>query len=132
MAEKKGFEFSNFVTDKEKENEGVVVNYTSAFWLKIARIGCPAYKEYILKNGDIAQLGMGEIDPKVADNLVKEAVAYTIVKDWGGLIDEDGNEIEFTPEKCLEMFNESEDFFQEVFRLANSRNNFKGDKIAKK
>lgn len=130
MAEK-GFEFSNFVTDKDKESEGVRIDYTSTFWLKLARIGCPAYKEYIIKHGDIVN-GIESMQADVADRLVKKAVAYTIVKDWGGLYDSDGNEIEFSPEECLKRFEMSEDFFQEVFRLANNRNNFKGERIAKK
>jgi len=126
----KGFRFSNFTTDADKESEGVWIDYTGDFKLKICRIGCPAFKEFMLKRGKphMRSMEAGSLDPNIADDLMKDALAQTIIKDWKGLLDDKDEEIPFSTETARQLLDTPGDFYDEVFTLAKQRENFKIDK----
>lgn len=127
MADKaKGMRFSKFKTDSTKEEEGVWVDYESGFRVKIARIGNPKFKEFMLKKSKphMRKLQSGNIDNDLADGLMKEAIARTILVDWEGLLDDQDQPIPFSQETALDLMKESNDFYQEIFQMANERELF--------
>lgn len=129
--EKKGFRFSNFETDDDLENDGVWIPYTSGFRLKLARIGCPAFKEFMIKRGKPHMRGIeaGDLDNEVAEGLMKDALAETIIKDWEGLLDDEDNEIPYDKETARKMLDIARDFYEEVYELAKQRAHFKSEKL---
>ena len=124
--EQKGVPFSRFKTDTKKEEEGVWVKYEGGVSLKIARLNNPKYKEYSLKRSKphLRRLQAGTIDGDVAEDIMKDAIANTVLLDWKGLLDEKGNEIPFSQEKAREQFDEAHDFYTEVFNLCQQRELF--------
>lgn len=122
-----GFRFSKLKTDENLENEGTWVDYESTFRVKIARIGCRRYKEYMMKAGKphMRSLKRGEIDNDLADDILRKAIAETILLDWEGLYDDNDNPIPFSKENALTCLNESTDFYLEIFAMAQDRENFK-------
>lgn len=129
MAKKKGFRFSNFQTDESLESEGVWIDYTSGFRLKLARIGCPEYKEYMIKHGKphVRGIEKGHVDNDVAEQLLKNAIAETIIKDWEGLLDENDKEIPYSKETAKKLLETAHDFYEEVYELAKDREFFKAE-----
>jgi len=123
----KGFRFDNFVTDEKSENEGVWIDYASGFRLKLARIGCPAFKEFMLKRGKphMRSIEAGVMDDEIAEDMMKDAIAETIIKGWEGLLDGEGKEIPYSKETARELLDVPGDFYDEVFALAKQREHFR-------
>jgi len=131
MSKKKGFHFSNFKTNENSETEGVWVDYASGFRIKIARIGCPAFKEFMIKRGKPHQrsIDSGTIGNEIAEELMKDAIAETIIKDWEGLLDDEDKEIPYSKEDARKMLDVAHDFYDEIYELAKQREHFKVNKI---
>ena len=70
------------------------------------------------------KLQTGTIDNDTADELMKRAIARTVLVDWEGLLDDNDQAIPFSPEEALKCLQESEDFYKEIFALAGERDLF--------
>jgi len=128
----KGFKLSKFKTDDKLEEEGVWVPYGSGCEFLIARIGNRRFKEFMMKNGKphMRRVTSGTLDSESADELMKEAIAETVLLGWKNLIGEDGKPIEYSKEACREAL-EIEDFYKEIMALAQERELYRTeDRIA--
>ena len=121
----KGFKLSNFKTDKNAEQEGVWVDYGSGFRVKLGRVGNRKFKEFMLKRGKphMRKMQQGTMDADTADVLMREAIAQTILLDWEGLLDDNGKPIPYSKEEAKKAL-EIDDFYQEIFDLAQQRELF--------
>jgi len=126
--EVKGLELSSLFTDPEKENAGVWVTYASGFEVKIARLNSKKYKEFMLRIGkDRARSFENKtMDPDEADNIMREAIANTILLDWRNMYDK-GKPVPFSKELALEIMEKSYDFYKELFHLCQERELFLKD-----
>jgi len=124
----KGLELSSLFTDPEKENTGVWVKYASGFEVKIARLNSKKYKEFMLRIGkDRARSFENKtMDPDEADNIMREAIAETILLDWRNMYD-NGKPVPFSKELALEIMKKSYDFYKELFHLCQERELFLKD-----
>lgn len=124
--EKKGLPFATFRTDKDKELDGVWVEYESGFAVRVARLNNPRYKEFTLKRSKphMRKVQARTIDAELAEDIMKDAIAHTVLLDWRGLLDDERNEIPFSPDKARELFDEAQDFYTEMFQLCQQRELF--------
>lgn len=80
--------------DPELSEEGRWVDYELGIRLRIARHNNSRYQAYFMKlmrnNPEVQE------DTEVFQNLLKVAVGRTILKDWEGVEDDDGNEMKFS------------------------------------
>lgn len=130
--------YSQFKTDEVLEQNGVVVEYAD-FRVTLARAG-GANKQYNKAlNAKTKlyerQISTRTIDPDVANRLVREVFAATVVKNWEvktGANDEDGNaiwevgiegpdgdKISFTPENVIMTFVNLPSVFDDIQETAN-------------
>ena len=96
--------------DLDKESKGVWVPYELGIELKVARLGNPAYQAVLtsLVNARKALLGCLELSADQRADVQKQAVARTVLMDWRGIEDEQGNPVLYSPEKALEWFRDPE------------------------
>jgi len=63
------------------------------------------------------------MDADVADTLMRDAIAETILLDWEGLLDDEGKLIPYSKEEAKKAL-AIEDFYREIFEMANQRELF--------
>ena len=111
--------YRHYRTDPEKDTKGVWIEFPAAgVRLRIARAGITnkryqAALEKALKPYRRA-LGKGLMDDDTAKKIVMKVFADTIVMDWEGLEDEDGQPVEFSAEACFKVFSDLPEFFGDV------------------
>lgn len=118
--------YQQFKTDEQKEVDGVWVPLSATAKIKVARMGNPRYRECIKrKSAPYRQAGLAnEIPSEVYQQLVREAVAETILVDWQG-ITADGQPVPYMKETALKFCTELKDFYNLVLSAADSMETFR-------
>lgn len=125
--------FDMFQTDKSKEQDGIVLNYSDVFWIQITRAGGSNehYKRILTEKLKPFRRAIQTetIDEAASARLMREAVAEGIVLNWGtGRYPEGagfmpnragGDPIPFTAENAAKLFEELPDLFNDVYEQAN-------------
>jgi hypothetical protein len=129
--------FDMFQTDKSKEQEGIVLNYSDVFWIQITRAGGSNdhYKRILTEKLKPFRRAIQTetIDEAASARLMREAVAEGIVLNWGtgrfpngaGSIPSSpkssfaGEPIPFSAENVAKVFEELPDLFNDVYEQAN-------------
>ena len=94
-----------FLTDKSKENQGVWVDLGEGARLLIARHGNERFK---LRYQELtapyaAAIRTKTLSEAVAEKILKQILAETILLDWEGIVDDDGNPVPYSVEKAMEF-----------------------------
>jgi hypothetical protein len=122
--------YSQFKADENREKTGVVLEYgfldkedgtpdpTKPISIRIARAGGSntAYTkrmEHKLKPYR-RQIQTETMDTPLAEKLVREVYAETVVLGWENVTDPDGKPIPFTVENCVNLFIALPDLFKDV------------------
>jgi len=115
-----GFRFSELKSDKQAEIDGVWTDYAPGFRVKIARMNNPEFEKALrrIRRPYLRRMRRGEISEDVAEMIMRQAVAETILLGWEGLVDDDDKPIIYSKEKALELLSESREFFNEVFDMS--------------
>lgn len=118
---------SRFATDQAKERDGVWVDAGGGLRLCIARVGNSKYNDILRKVSKPynAQIRNDMLEPDIAEDLTKQAVARTVLLGWENLTDDEDRQIPFTPAKALELFRAHRDFFTMVFNLGKDAELFR-------
>lgn len=129
--------FDMFQTDKSKEQEGIVLNYSDVFWIQITRAGGSNdhYKRILTEKLKPFRRAIQTetIDEAASARLLREAVAEGLVLNWGtgrfpdgaGFIPSSptssfaGQPIPFNAENATKLFEELPDLFNDVYEQAN-------------
>lgn len=130
--------FDIFGMDPSKETEGVVLNYSDAFWIKIARAGGSNenYKRVLADKlkpfrRAIQTESLGE---EASGRLLREAVAEGIVLNWGtgrypegagSIPGRDGQPIPFNVANVVKLFEALPDLFADVYDQASKQSLFR-------
>lgn len=121
--------FSQFATDRKKENDGVTVSYGfnddgTEIKFFISRMGKSnkAYTKELEKatRPYRRQFELGTMDEKKAEDIFMEVFSKTILKGWENVQDKEGNIIEFNRFKAVDLFKALPDLFQDLQEKANS------------
>jgi hypothetical protein len=124
-----------FGSDAAKETDGVVIQYGTTLRVRLARAGganISFAKVMEEVRRPFARIIANELLPEeTARTMLYEAYARSVVKEWSGMLDDNGTEIPFSVENCITAFEKYPDFFQFVFqesqRLANYRKQTRED-----
>lgn len=133
--------FDMFKTDKTKETEGIVLNYSDVFWVQITRAGGSNehYKKILadkLKPHRRA-IQTETIDENASTRLLREAVAEGLLVNWGtgiypngaGYIPNKagGEPIAFSVDNAVALFEELPDLFADIYEQANKQALFRSN-----
>lgn len=125
--------FDMFSTDKSKESDGIVLNYSDVFWIKITRAGGANehYKRILTEKLRPYRRAIQTetIDEAASARLLREAVAEGVVQGWGtgvypegsGFIPGPRNEgpIGFSAENVASVFERLPELFNDVYEQAS-------------
>jgi hypothetical protein len=99
---------SKFRFDMDKSVQGVWVPFAADIEVKIARLYNPEFNRYYaeIREPHLTRLRNKNGQDKTGAELMKDAVANCIIKDWKNLQDDDGKTIKYSPEKALEIISD--------------------------
>lgn len=110
--------------DLDLEKDGVWFDFSMGIELKIANANNPVFKDYLKKitKPFIQQIRNSPDGSDIQTRLFKKAAARHLVLDWRNIEDDDGNEVPFSSETCLEYFNDPSlrEFYNFVVLSANA------------
>jgi hypothetical protein len=115
-----------FATDVKLETEGVWKDLGEGAELKVARIGNPAYNKEMqrLMKPYKHLVSRGALSEDVAQKILIEAMAKTILVDWKGLKD-GGKVIKYSTKAAIDMLTKYKDFRDLISTLAGEMTTFK-------
>jgi hypothetical protein len=130
--------YSQFKTDKQRENEGVWLNYGS-FMVRVARAG-GANKNFTKKMDVLTRpvrraINQGLLDDEQADELLRQGYAEDIVLDWKvrqddgsylqGIESPDGTLLPFSTENVMETLKALPELFSDIREQAGNMTLFR-------
>lgn len=118
--------YKRYQTDETKEVEGVWVPISVTAKIKVARMSNPRYRQCIkLLTAPFRVAGINEqIPPDVYQQMVRKAVAETILVDWDGLT-ADGQPVPYSKDMALKYITDLKDFYDFVLTAADSMETFR-------
>jgi hypothetical protein len=115
--------------DSIKDVEGIWTDYSLGIKLKIARLGNPAYREYMRKIGKPHQVQISQnvLDDTTIEELSREAIAHTVLVGWENIDDDDDKPIKYSAETATAMLKDPEcgELFNFVVAFADRSENFR-------
>lgn len=114
-----------FVTNKKLEDEGRWFDLKLGARIKLSRYGnknARKFREMLLKPY-ASQKIRGELPDEVEDEITRKVLANCVIQGWEN-IEIDGEAVEYSPEKALELLEMSEDFGVMVLRLSGQMENY--------
>lgn len=116
-----------FGTNASLETDGIWVDYGEHGRFLVARAGGKnkAFRNLMEKRlrPYRAAMSMGTMDDSVVERITRECFAEAVVLNWE-LVDANGDAIEFTREKCVDLFEELPDLFIDIMQQAQMVVNF--------
>ena len=118
--------YEKYKTDEDKEVEGAWVPLSATARIKVARMGNTRYRECMRKkSAPYRQSGIANtIPPEVLEQIVREAVAETILVDWKG-ITTDGTDVPYSKDTSLKFCTDLKDFYNLVLTAADNMETFR-------
>lgn len=119
----------DITADRNKEVQGVWLPVGEGFDVKVARMPNPKFNARLQELGRPyrSQLRRGQYDAATVEKLTTEAMAETVLLDWRGLEDDDGNPIPYSQQKAKELLSDNSSFAEIVQELASDYSNFQYD-----
>ncbi|MCI0418642.1 MAG: hypothetical protein L0312_05375 [Acidobacteria bacterium] len=116
--------FEQFKTNESFETTGVVLDYGDGGRIRIARAG-GANKKYLRATEKLSrqyrnQIRMGTFSGDLANKVMQEVFADTVVLGWEGVTDADGTNIPFSRENCMRLFRDLPALWDDVQEQAAS------------
>lgn len=119
-----GFNLNSLKIDKERELEGVWVDYVEGSRLLIGRIGNHKFKSFISMKYKAHRMAIDRGDAHadvLAEEIQLQAYSKFILLGWEG-IEVDGKEQKYTPELAQRILTEFSEFKSDVENFANETN----------
>ena len=124
---------SQFKQDVTKSEDGVKVDLGDGLKVTVARIGNKKYQDFIRKSTKPYQQAIRNktLADSVFEKIMNEAMADSILLDWEGMEDDQGDVIKYSKEKALEILSDPAyaDFKQLVSDLANEQETFRSEAL---
>lgn len=122
-----------FATDQKAEAEGIVYNITPEISFTLARAGGAnaRYSKVLAAKMRpyTRQIKDEDIDIDLANDLLIEVFAETVVLGWKGITNAEGEEIPFTVASAVALFKQLPDLFFDVRDYAGKMANFRAQEI---
>jgi hypothetical protein len=113
------YELSSTVT------EGVWRTLPSGLKVCVASLRNPAYLAEVRRLQQSQAAAMDINNPDVVVDITSKAMAKTILLDWKGAVDLEGNPVDYTTELAQDMLKRYEIFREEVSAVAADDSNYK-------
>lgn len=137
--------FDMFETDDKLEAEGITVDY-GQFWFKIARLDVPGtpFSAFMTEKMRpyTRAIQLGEMDNKIAEEILREGFARYVTLGWGSQLYGDGvmvgrpdpetkepARIEFTPDNVVDLYKQLPRIFQDLLEQSKDFTNFRKAKV---
>lgn len=120
-------ELLDFYTDGPKSRLGVWLDQPGGGRLLVARMDNPKYKAYI-QQARKKRHRRGNVTDEQTKEILKEAVAHTILLDWEG-VKVNGKEVEYSPQYAIQVFDALPSFLDQVINIAYEEEHFREDEI---
>lgn len=124
-------DISKFQTNKSAEEEGIWVDVDgNGTKIKVARINNTRYKKYFQKitKPYKRQIRNGTLAEELAEKLLVDALANTILLDWKGFT-RGGEDYPYNIDNARAFLQESADFRDFVSDAANEMENFRAEEL---
>jgi hypothetical protein len=124
-------DISKFQTNKSAEEDGIWVDVDgNGTKIKVARINNARYKKYFQKitKPYKRQIRNGTLAEELAEKLLVDALANTILLDWQGFTKE-GTDFPYSVDNARVFLQESADFRDFVSDAANEMENFRAEEL---
>lgn len=137
MSNKSNSPYAMYATDKVKERDGVWLDF-GTFGIKVRRVNA--------SNKEFAKMAQKELKPHAkaikrntmdADlgaEISLNIFCHTVITDWrttidgkhenGFILDSAGEQLEFSAENAITLFEQLPDLFNEVYQMAEDSTNF--------
>ena len=97
--------YKTYKASDDMEKQGIDLQYGADCKIRIARAG-GSNSRFVKLLGDKLkpyrrQIDNGTMDDKVAEKIMAEVYADTVILGWSGVDDADGNRLEFNRENCV-------------------------------
>jgi hypothetical protein len=124
-----------FFVDKTKEQKGIWVTFDPDSKQKflIARFGTPHYLSVLEQVRDDMAKGSNYKKKKMSleenAKAMAKAMAICVVLDWEGVLDENGDDMPYTPDNAFRLLTHSQEFSDAVYEVSNNEKNFYDEKL---
>jgi hypothetical protein len=115
--------YAQFKTDNHLEKEGILLEYGEnskgkPICIRVARAG-GANNAYTKRMEARVkpyrrQIQNETMETALVERLVKEVYAETVILGWENVEDENGNDMDFTVENCIKLFDDLPDLFRDI------------------
>ncbi len=118
-----------YATDESKEAEGFWHEITDTISIRMARAGgmnsrfAKALEQKIRPHR--RKIENEDMDITLANTIMREVFAETVVMDWKGVNDDEGKPLPCTKENVLNILTELPDLFAELREVAGRQANFR-------
>lgn len=123
--------FNLFKTDTNLEESGIWYEISEGTKFLIRRLGGnntrlkAAYAKYYKSKARLIE--SGQLPDEEAKTLMYKVFIDTCLADWEGVTDEDGNDLECTPENALDLFKKLPELYNALNEEANKVGNYRAD-----
>lgn len=118
---------SRYGTDKDLEENGVVVDFGDGISVTVRRATCKKAKALRekLEKPHAKAIRMNTLSSDIQENITKRVFTEALIIDWTGVEFKDGTPAgEYTPEKGMRVLTEFEDFMGDVITAVVERATF--------
>lgn len=120
-----------FKTDKDKEENGIWVDFENGIRIRVRRLSSQASlnarkeaeKPYVVK------VRSGKISDEIAEEIAIQQLARGVIADWEGITDENDEAVPYTPDAAYEILKDDDlkEFRAELIQISLDRDTFKAD-----
>lgn len=134
--------YEMFETDKAREADGIVLNYSDAFWIQVARAGGSNdhYKRILTEKLKPFRRAIqtDTIDETASSRIMREAAAEGLVLNWGtgiypngagAIPGRDGKLVAFNIPNVIQLFIDLPDLFNDIYEQANKASLFRAAEL---
>jgi len=124
-----------YATDKALETEGFWHNVTDKIRFRLARAGgsnmkfAKVLEKKTRPHRRASDPNMEDMDIELANNLLVEAFAETVVLGWEGVTDSKGKKVPYSINACVKILRDLPDLFTELREAAARQANFRVSEI---
>lgn len=122
-----------YETDQSKETEGIWHMVSDKIGFLLARSGGANVKYNKAMEAKTRpyrrQIANDTMDTELANKLMREAFAETVVLDWKGVTDKNGKSVKYNQKTAAKLLTDLPDLFNDLREAASKHSNFRAEEI---
>lgn len=121
--------YEKFKTNRKAEQEGIILDYGDGQTIRIARAGGSNIRFEKSVQQKMRKFGLQAkhelLEPEQMRSIFREVVAETVILEWTGFTDEEGNNLPLTRENAIKVFTDLPDLFDDILEQSRKASLFK-------